>query len=157
MVQKTLKILQALSAHPWPLHISGWSWRKRLNSCGFPSGACLKSGSLAYKHQECQEHLERTSEAVSFLGRYTLWRRDEDPPMSGLEYYQSVNMARLCLKTWFLYFYFYFFWAAPAAYGGSQARGRIRDTAASLHHSHSNTRSKTNLWPTPQLMATLDP
>ena len=30
-------------------------------------------------------------------------------------------------------------------------------TAASLHHSHSNSGSKLRLWPTPQLMATLDP
>ena len=28
-------------------------------------------------------------------------------------------------------------WAAPAAYGGSQARGHIGAVAASLHHSHS--------------------
>ena len=34
------------------------------------------------------------------------------------------------------------FGAAPAAYGGSQARGRIRAVAAGLHHSHSNTRSE---------------
>ena len=41
------------------------------------------------------------------------------------------------------FFYFYFFFrAAPATYGGSQARGRIRAVAASLHHSHSNTRSE---------------
>jgi len=31
--------------------------------------------------------------------------------------------------------------AAPAAYGGSQARGRIRAAAAGLYHRHSNTRS----------------
>ena len=48
-------------------------------------------------------------------------------------------------------------WAAPAAYGGSQARGRIRAVAAGLCHSHSNARSKTCLRPTPQLTATLDP
>ena len=40
-------------------------------------------------------------------------------------------------------------WAAPAAYGGSQARG--------LYHSHSNARSKPRLRPTPQLTATLAP
>ena len=31
--------------------------------------------------------------------------------------------------------------AAPAAYGSSQARGRIEATAAGLHHSRSNTGS----------------
>ena len=38
---------------------------------------------------------------------------------------------------------FLLFKAAPMAYGGSQARGPIGATAASLHHSHSNTRSLT--------------
>ena len=33
------------------------------------------------------------------------------------------------------------FGAAPAAYGGSQARDRIGAVAAGLHHSHSNTGS----------------
>ena len=49
------------------------------------------------------------------------------------------------------------FRAALTAYGGSQARGQIRVVAASLHHSHSNARSESHLWPTPQLMATPDP
>ena len=31
--------------------------------------------------------------------------------------------------------------ATPAAYGSSQARGRIRAPAAGLHHSHGNTRA----------------
>ena len=44
------------------------------------------------------------------------------------------------------------FRAAPVAHGGSQARGRIGATAASLHHSHSNVASE--LQPTPQLTAT---
>ena len=38
----------------------------------------------------------------------------------------------------YTYFYFFHFRAAPAAYGGSQTRGRIWATAANLHHSHSN-------------------
>ena len=42
-------------------------------------------------------------------------------------------------------------------YGGGQARGQIRATAASLHHSHSNARSKPRLQPTPQLMVIPDP
>ena len=36
----------------------------------------------------------------------------------------------------------FFFRAPPATYGGSQARGPIGATAASLHHSHSNVRSE---------------
>ena len=47
-------------------------------------------------------------------------------------------------------------WAAPMAYGGSQARGLIGAVAASLLQSHRNTRSEPRLQPTPQLMATPD-
>ena len=36
----------------------------------------------------------------------------------------------------FFFFVFRFFKAAPAAYGGSQARSRIGATAAGLHHSN---------------------
>ena len=36
-----------------------------------------------------------------------------------------------------LFFFFLAFRAAPTAYGGSQARGPVRATAAGLHHSHS--------------------
>ena len=43
------------------------------------------------------------------------------------------------------------------ACGGSQARDRIGAVAASLHHSHSNARSKLRLRPTAQLTATPDP
>ena len=45
---------------------------------------------------------------------------------------------------------FGFFRAAPVAYGGSQARDRIRAIAASLHHSHSNEGSEPHLRPTPR-------
>ena len=41
-------------------------------------------------------------------------------------------------------------------YGSSQARGRIRATAAGLHHSHSNTESEPRL-PPMQLMPMPDP
>ena len=52
---------------------------------------------------------------------------------------------------------FLFFRAAPTPYGGSQARGRIRATAAGLYYSHSNAGSKPRLEPTPRFTATLDP
>ena len=51
-----------------------------------------------------------------------------------------------------LFFFFCllsFFKAAPTAYGGSQARGRIGAVAAGLCHNHSNTRSKPCLQPKP--------
>ena len=56
-----------------------------------------------------------------------------------------------------LLFYFSFFSAIPAAYGSSQARGRIRATAASLHHSNSNAGYEPHLPPTPQFTAMPDP
>ena len=46
---------------------------------------------------------------------------------------------------------------APVAYGGSQARGRIRAASAGRRHSHSNARSKPRLHPTLQLLAASDP
>ena len=60
-------------------------------------------------------------------------------------------------STIFTFFYFCFFRATPMAYENSQVRGGIRATAASLHHTHSNARSKLRFQPTPQLMATQDP
>ena len=47
-------------------------------------------------------------------------------------------------------------WAAPAAYGGSQARGRIGAVATGLRQSHSNAGSEPRLQPTPQLTAMLE-
>ena len=43
--------------------------------------------------------------------------------------------------------FFFPFRAAPAAYGGSQARGRIGAAAAGLCQSHSNAGSELHLWP----------
>ena len=57
----------------------------------------------------------------------------------------------------FLFFFFFLFWAAPAAYGDSQARGQIGAVAAGLRQSHSNVGSKLCLPPTLQLTAMLDP
>ena len=42
-------------------------------------------------------------------------------------------------------------WAAPTAYGGSQAKGLIRAVAAILCQSQSNEESEPCLRPTPQL------
>ena len=50
----------------------------------------------------------------------------------------SFNLnLRISWRFLFL-FLFLFFRAAPVLYGGSQAKGRIRATAARLHHSHSS-------------------
>ena len=45
------------------------------------------------------------------------------------------------------------FRAEPVAFGGSQARGHIGATAASLGHSHSDVGSEPHLRPTPQSQA----
>ena len=53
--------------------------------------------------------------------------------------------------------FFAFSRAAPAAYGGSQARGPIEAVAGSLLQSHSNVGYEPRLRPTPQLTAIPDP
>ena len=54
-------------------------------------------------------------------------------------------------------FVIFLFRAAPTEYGGSQARGLIGAVADSVHHSHSNARSKPRLRLAPHLTATPDP
>ena len=76
----------------------------------------------------------------------------------------SLIFSNKSLETWetqkylnvivilFLFIYFVFLSfsrAALVAYGGSQARGLIGATAASLHQSHSNARSEPHLRTTP--------
>ena len=74
-----------------------------------------------------------------------------------LKILQHLNKYRQ-IGLWFLFFFFFWpFRAAAMAYGGSQAKGPIEATAASLCHSHSNAELEPSLWPTPQVMATLEP
>uniref|UniRef100_A0A8D1TX82 Beta-1,4-galactosyltransferase 3 n=2 Tax=Sus scrofa TaxID=9823 RepID=A0A8D1TX82_PIG len=68
----------------------------------------------------------------------------------------TLFLTYYILKTPFFFCLFAISWAAPAAYGGSQARGLIGVVAASLRQSHSNTGSEPCLRPTPQLTATPD-
>ena len=69
--------------------------------------------------------------------------------------FEASILGLLCYC--FGFFGFCLFRAVPAAYGDSQARSLMGATAASLHHSHSNTRSKPCLRPTPQVTAMLSP
>ena len=67
-----------------------------------------------------------------------------------------------CLFVCFVFCLFAISWAASAAYGGSQARGRIGAVATGLrqshsNQSHSNAGSEPRLQPTPQLTAMPDP
>ena len=63
---------------------------------------------------------------------------------------------QLCMEQ-LNFFFFFLFRAAPGAYGSSWSRGWIGDTAASLHHSHSNSRFEPHLWLKLQTAAILDP
>ena len=70
-----------------------------------------------------------------------------------------------CEMVKFIVFYYLFIYfclfafsrAAPAAYGGSQARGQIGAVATGLCQSHSNAGSEPHLRPTPQLTAMPNP
>ena len=65
---------------------------------------------------------------------------------------ETISFFLFC----FVFCLFAISWAAPVAYGGSQARGRIGAVATGLHQCHSNAGSKPRLRPTPQLTATPD-
>ena len=75
-----------------------------------------------------------------------------------------IETLKIQISSLFFFLSFVFFvvvivaisWAAPVAYGGSQARGRIGAVATSLRQSHSNAGSEPRLQPTPQLTATPD-
>ena len=81
--------------------------------------------------------------------------------MIQLEFFKFIldfkSQNQKLLLFWVFFVFLLFLWAAPTAYGGSQARGRIGAVAAGLHQSHSNVGSEPRLQPTPQLMATPDP
>ena len=73
-----------------------------------------------------------------------------------VEYSHGDSDCRYWLIKVYLIFFLSFFClfclfrGAPAAHGGSQARGPIGATATGLCHSHNNTRSKPRLQPTQQ-------
>ena len=94
--------------------------------------------------------------------RFNPWRREL--PYAGsmaikffLERKEKVLLSFFFSLLSFFFFFFFFLGPHLQYHGGSQARGRIGATAASLCHSHSNARFKLCLQPTPQLMAMLDP
>ena len=80
-------------------------------------------------------------------------------PLTGSEHGlpATSHIGYSILFSFLFLFFVCLFRATPAAYIDSQARGRIRATAAGLHHSHSNARSELCLPPTKQLPATPDP
>ena len=71
--------------------------------------------------------------------------------------YQGANLELPFFFFSIFLFLLLLFRAAPAAYGGSQARGQIGTAAASLHHSQSHSGSVQHLWPPPGQHQVLDP
>ena len=69
----------------------------------------------------------------------------------------KIDQQGLKLSIYLFFVFFAFSRLAPAAYGGSQARGLIRAVATGLHHSYSNAGSEPHLQPIPQLTPTPDP
>ena len=70
----------------------------------------------------------------------------------------GINVFAQYTCTFLYHYYFHlFFRAAPEAYGGPQARGRIGVVATGLRQSHSNVGSEPHPWPTPQLTSMPDP
>ena len=83
-----------------------------------------------------------------------------------IEYKNTLKLHLVITKVRCLFLFLFYFIcfclsalsrAAPAAHGGSQARGQIKALATGLRQSHSNLGSEPRLQPTPQLTATLDP
>ena len=72
-------------------------------------------------------------------------------------YFGVVHICTFHIFKIFIFYLFIYFLTILAAYGGSQARDRIRATAAGLGHNHSNAGSEQHLRPIPQLTATPDP
>ena len=70
---------------------------------------------------------------------------------------RELTLNNVNVKLQSLLGFFLLFRATYAAYGSSQARGRIGTTAAGLYHSHSSLGSEPHQRPTPQLTAMLDP
>ena len=60
----------------------------------------------------------------------------------GIGLFSSPLLDQCLVYSRFFFLSFFLFRAALAAYGNSQARGRIGAAAAGLHHRHSNTGSQ---------------
>ena len=94
----------------------------------------------------CERDTERQTETVSETeGR----ERERGKSLQSFVLSVCLFVCLFCL--------FAISWAAPAVYGGPQARGPIEAVATGLRQSHSNTGSEPHLQPTPQLTAMLDP
>ena len=69
----------------------------------------------------------------------------------------SADLSISTTQFIYLFVFLPFLGLLPAAYGGFQARDRIRAVVTGLHQSHSNAGSEPRLPHTPQLTAMPDP
>ena len=107
-----------------------------------PRHSCDSAGSLTHLTRLC---LGNSHHCCVLVADFPLWEG-------------KLTFLICSIKKGFSFIYFCLFpRAAPRAYGGSQARGRIGAVVFSLHQSHSNAGSEPRLQPTPQLTATPDP
>ena len=125
---------------PWPGALCESLALLQLCGKGHNSGSDLLPGLGISVCCGCSQKRKNKTQTFFIIANHFLWILGTDSVLSILFF---------CL--------FAFYRAASTAYGGSQARGLIRAGATSLSHSHSNTRSKLCVWPTPQLPAILNP
>ena len=98
------------------------------------------------------------------VNNWTFWKRQPSRNREQISGYQELGVGGLFIMVVTISLHFLgglfcfvlLFRALPTTYGGPQARGWNRTTAASLCHSHSNTRSKPHVQPTLQLIAMLE-
>ena len=92
----------------------------------------------------------------SGAGGKRLWARCWNYPRREDKFWWVVDFSSESCGGWLVWKCFYgvnffvcvcYFRTAPMAYRGSQARGQIGASAASLHHSHSNAGSELHLQP----------
>ena len=120
---------------------------------GRPSCSLSVSDTGRWQSQEEPRGPAGTAQPVPHCGSGGQGVRPREGPPRGLSPGDFSTFHCFC----FCFGLFAISWAAPAAYGRSQARGPIGVVATGLHHSHSKAGSKLCLPPIPQLTATLDP
>ena len=111
-------------------------------------------------YRRCCGNRAREARKVSRGGNIRLWCLDssvfhtaclqEFTTLDLVTFSSDITSPTALLPRNELHFFFFwstfFFRAAPAAYGGSQARGPIWATPVGLQHSHSNAGSEPHLW-----------
>ena len=98
------------------------------------------------------------AQVCSISGGLISWDKENVYVNNILVWISFINYFSSSIFFWvYLFIYLLCLSRDKMAYGGSQARGPIRATAANLCQSHSNTRSEWHLWPMPQFTAMLDP